>query len=105
MARIPIQAKLAACLSVPLLPLLVLTLVEVRTAASQAAEVRRETQLASAATGPSSIIVHVFDERSWAALELSGLQSTYETPVKGYDETRAATDHAIRRFRTDIESK
>jgi hypothetical protein len=60
MARTTIQAKLAACLSVPLLPLLVLSVIEVQDAAQETAEVRRETQLASTATGPSSIVAHLY---------------------------------------------
>jgi HAMP domain-containing protein len=105
MARIPIQAKLAACLSVPLLPLLVLSVIEVRDAARDTAEVRRETQLASTASGPSSIVGRLFDERSWAVLELTGLESSYEAPVTGYDETRQATDDAIEVFRAEVEAK
>ena len=105
MARIPIQAKLAACLSVPLLPLLALSVIEVQDAANETAHVRRETQLASTASGPSSIVGALFDERSWAVLELTGLETSYEAPLKGYDETRQATDDAIGVFRAEVEAK
>src|SRR5687768_13884182 len=90
--RLPISVKLAAALAVPLLPILILTLIEVRQAADEVTEVRSETRLATAATGPSSVVNALQDERSWAVIALTGLETTYDAPVVGYEATREATD-------------
>jgi signal transduction histidine kinase len=103
--RISIRAKLAASLSVPLIGLLSFSAIEVRRAASDAGEVRSETDLATAATGPAGIINRLQDERNWASVELTGLEDSYQVPVAGYDETRSVTDEAIRAFRDEVESK
>jgi signal transduction histidine kinase len=103
--RISIRAKLAASLSVPLIGLLSFSAVEVRGAASDAAEVRSETDLATAATGPAGIINRLQDERNWASVELTGVEDAYPVPVPGYEETRGVTDEAIRAFRDEVESK
>jgi signal transduction histidine kinase len=105
MKRMPIRTKVAAALSLPLLALLVFSALEVRRAAQGAAEVRDETALARAAVGPSGIISRLQDERTWAAVELVGLESQYEVLARGYGPTRKATDDAIRAFRADVTSK
>jgi signal transduction histidine kinase len=96
---------LAAALAVPLMALLLVTVVEMQAAAREAVEVRTETQLARSATGPGGFISRLQDERTWAALELNGLDATYEAPVAGYPETRSATDEALRAFRSDVGAK
>ncbi|HEY8544492.1 MAG TPA: ATP-binding protein [Acidimicrobiales bacterium] len=103
--RLPISAKLAAALAVPLIPVLVVTLLEVRQAAADADEVRDESRLATAATGPNSVVNALQDERSWAVLALTGLESQFDAPVEGYDATRQATDEAIVAFRESTEEQ
>ncbi|HEY8527679.1 MAG TPA: nitrate- and nitrite sensing domain-containing protein, partial [Acidimicrobiales bacterium] len=89
----------------PLVGLLVFSAMEVRQTVADANEVRSETDLATAATGPSGIIQMIQDERNWASIELTGLEDQYEIAVAGYDETRSATDRAIQAFREEVESK
>jgi len=103
--RLPIRVKLAAALAVPLLSILILTLIEVRQAADEAAEVRRETRLATAATGPSSLVNALQDERSWAVIALTGLETQYDAPVVGYEATREATDETLVAFRASTEAQ
>jgi signal transduction histidine kinase len=102
--RIPIRLKLAAASAVPLLGLLLLSAAEVRQAASETDRVRSDTELATSSTGPAGVISRVQDERSWAIVELSGLESAYPVAVTGYGPTRRASDEAIGAFRADVES-
>jgi hypothetical protein len=102
--RVPIRLKLAATLAVPLLALVVVGLAEVVDMAQEVSEVRGETQLARASTGPAGLITRLQDERTWATLELIGLQDSYAVPMAGYAETRDATDQARDAFRDQVES-
>ena len=104
MPRIPIRLKLAAASAAPLLGLLLLSAAEVRQAASETARVRRDTELATSSIGPAGVISRVQDERSWAIVELAGIESAYPVAVTGYGRTRRASDEAIRAFRADVES-
>jgi signal transduction histidine kinase len=103
--RIPIRVKVAATLALPLFALIVVSVFEVRQAAAEAAQVRQETQLAVAVTGPTGVITRLQDERTWASLELTDLTDTEGIPVRGYEETRGGTDAAIQEFRDEVASK
>jgi signal transduction histidine kinase len=92
-------------LAAPLLPLLVLTALEVRDIANEVSRVRDETRLASSATGPTGIVTQLQNERTWASLAMTGLEATMDVEVAGFDETRGATDAAIADFRADIEAE
>jgi signal transduction histidine kinase len=102
--RLPIRLKLAAASAAPLLGLLLFSAAEVRQAASETARVRRDAELATSSIGPAGVISRVQDERSWAIVELAGIESAYPVAVTGYGPTRRASDEAIRTFRADVES-
>ncbi|MGH2944014.1 MAG: M50 family metallopeptidase, partial [Solirubrobacteraceae bacterium] len=72
MRRVPIRLKLAAALSIPLLALAVVTVFEVLKAGHERDEVRSQTELAEAATGPSGLITALQNERTWPAVDLIG---------------------------------
>jgi hypothetical protein len=95
----------AAALTTPLLALLMLSVIEVRRAAEDAAHVRNETRLARAAVGPTGVISRLQDERTWATIDLVGMHDLYPVTAEGYDATRQATDAAIRDFRADTRAK
>ena len=100
MRRIPIRLKLAAALAVPLLALVVAVGVEVSAAAQRADEVSEQAALARAAVGPGGLITVLQNERSWAAVDLTGAQGLGITaPVESYPETRADTNEALENFR------
>jgi signal transduction histidine kinase len=102
--RIPIRLKLAAALSVPLLALAVVTALGVRSATTDRADVRGQTDLADAALGPEGVISALQNERSWAAVDLIG-QNAVNVPVEGYEETRAQTDRALRSLDESLSTK
>jgi len=103
--RVPIRAKVAAALFVPLLALLIFSAAEVQQAAHSTADVRNETTLAQASVGPAGIITSLQEERNWAALEGVGLQDQYPVAVRGFGPTRKKTDDAIDKFRDFVERK
>jgi len=91
----PIRHKVAAAMALPLLTFALVLGLEVREIGQGTEEVRRQTELAAAADGPSALLTHLQDERNWAAIELIG--QTEQTPllVEGYEETRRRTDEAV----------
>jgi signal transduction histidine kinase len=103
--RVPIRLKLAAALSIPLLALAVVTVFEVLKAGRERDEVRSQTQLAEAATGPSGLITALQNERTWPAVDLIGQSEQVTIPVPGYERTRGETDEALAQFREQIGSK
>ncbi|HET8620324.1 MAG TPA: nitrate- and nitrite sensing domain-containing protein [Acidimicrobiales bacterium] len=103
MRRVPIRLKLAAALAVPLVALCIMTSLEVRALGGEVDEVTAQAALARAAVGPNGLINHLQDERTWAAVELVGSNSLGVTaPVESYEETRQATDEAVRELREQI---
>jgi signal transduction histidine kinase len=101
--RIPIRTKLAGSLALPLLALVAIGVVEVRQAASAVSQVRLETDLARAIGGPAGLVTRLQDERTFASVELVGIDGEYPVPMAGYPETRSATDEAIRTFRAEVD--
>ena len=103
MRRVPIRLKLAAALAVPLVALCIVTSLEVRALGGEVDEVTAQAALARAAVGPNGLINRLQDERTWAAVELVGSSSLGVTaPVESYEETRQATDEAVRELRLQI---
>ncbi len=106
MRRVPIRTKLAVALSVPLLALAVTTALEVVNLDDQVEEIKNQTALARVAVGPSGLITHLQDERSYAAVKSVGSdQLGVVVPVKGYNRTRALTDRAVESVRAAIQAK
>jgi signal transduction histidine kinase len=103
--RIPIRRKLAAALAIPIAALLVVAGLEVLQSTRDAAEVKDQTDLATASVGPSGVISSLQDERNYASLWLLNQEKVVEVPVKSFDEAKQRTDAAIADFRSDVESK
>ncbi|HEU0042692.1 MAG TPA: nitrate- and nitrite sensing domain-containing protein, partial [Jiangellaceae bacterium] len=97
--------KLAAALAVPLVALAVVTFFEVARTSGAVRDVREQTALAKAAIGPAGLITTLQNERSWMAVEIVGWGEMAELPLKGYAETREATDAAIDTFRDEVEAE
>src|SRR5262245_14561098 len=103
--RVPIRMKLAAALAVPLFALAAVTFFEVARTSGAVAEIREQTALAKAAIGPAGLVTTLQNERSWASVELVGWGEMAQVPLKGYPETRDATNDAIDTFRSDVEAE
>lgn len=95
---VPIAWKLGAAMTLLLLAVVAVLGVEVADIRREAGTVRRQTQLASSADGPSRLLINLQNERSWAAVELIGQGDDAELIVEGYDETRGASDDALAGF-------
>jgi signal transduction histidine kinase len=102
--RAPIRLKLGVAVIVPLSALVAVTSLEVLATSDELDQVRQQTELALATSGPTGLITALQNERAWPAAELVGLDGL-TVPVDGYEETRAATDEAIAGFRADLEGK
>ena len=104
MRRIPIRAKLAAALSVPLVALFLLSGLEVVHLTAAVDEIETQTEIATAAVGPGGLISHLQNERTYAAVKSVGSDESLgvRVPVPGYDETRALTDESLRMVRREI---
>jgi signal transduction histidine kinase len=102
--RIPIRAKLAAALSVPLMALFMLSGLEVVNLTAEVDEIETQTEIATAAVGPGGLITHLQNERTFAAVKSVGSDESLgvRVPVQGYDETRALTDEALAMVREEL---
>jgi signal transduction histidine kinase len=102
--RIPIRAKLAAALSVPLVALFLLSGLEVVNLIAEVDEIETQTEIATAAVGPGGLITHLQNERTFAAVRSVGSDESLgvRVPVQGYDETRALTDEALAMVRDEL---
>jgi len=105
--RIPIRAKLAAALSVPLVALFMLSGLEVVNLTAEVDEIETQTQIATAAVGPGGLITHLQNERTYAAVKSVGSDVSLgvRVPVQGYDETRALTDESLGMVRREIAAR
>ncbi|HEX8803965.1 MAG TPA: nitrate- and nitrite sensing domain-containing protein, partial [Acidimicrobiales bacterium] len=105
MRRVPIRIKLAGALAVPLLALVVVTVLEVVKTAQDVHQIRSQTELAKASTGPAGLVTKLQNERTWPAVELIGNEDAVTVPTEGYEETRGQTDEALAAFRDEIRSR
>ena len=97
--------RLAVALGAQLIALLVVVVVEVASTSQEARQELDQTDLATAAVGPSGLMSALQDERNWAGIELVGQGELIVPEVSGYDKTRRLTDEAIAEFRTEVEQK
>jgi len=102
---VPIRVKLLGALAAPLVMLLVVLVVEGADTSREAREQLDQTELATAAVGPTGLMSALQDERNWAATALVGQEVTIDMPVEGYEGTRGVTDQAIAEFRNEVETK
>jgi signal transduction histidine kinase len=94
--------KLAGALAVPLVGLLAITVIEMRSISGEVGSVRTQVALARAAVGPGGLISVIQNERAWPALELTGAVDLLELPVEDYAQTRSQTDEAITTFEAEL---
>jgi hypothetical protein len=92
--RTSITLKLALTLAVPIVVLAFATTLGVRAASRERDEVRRQTELAGAAIGPSGLLTALQNERVWVLTDVFGFQDVSNTPVSSYDEAYGGTDAA-----------
>ena len=96
--RITIRWKLAVAMGVPSLALSLFVVFEIADQASDIGEVRRQSELATSADGPTGLFVALQNERNWTVTDLFGQGSIIDVQVAGYSETRADTDEALDGF-------
>ena len=92
--RIPIRAKVAGALAVPLLALVVAAGIGATANAEQAARVTRQADLATASIGHAGLISALQNERNQALIEMLGLSGRIALEVDDRKEARAQTDAA-----------
>src|SRR5262245_29467808 len=103
--RVSIRVKLAGALAVPLVALLIVSGLEVVRSLDRADKVRRQTDLATAAIGPSGLITALQNERNFTGLWLLGATDLVDLPVDDMTEARDATNAAREAFAAEIEAK
>jgi signal transduction histidine kinase len=85
-------------MGIPSLALSLFVVFEIADQASDIGEVRRQSELATSANGPTGLFVALQNERNWAVTDLFGQGSIIDVQVAGYPETRADTDDALDGF-------
>jgi signal transduction histidine kinase len=103
--RLPIKVKVAAALCVPLAFLLVVAVLEVERTTRDARLVREQTDLATAAIGPSGVITALQNERNFTGLWLLGSPDAIDLPVDTLAQARSETDASVAAFRDEVERK
>jgi signal transduction histidine kinase len=103
--RFPIKTKAAAVMAVPLAMLFLVAGLEVAQSARRVHEVRVQTDLATAAIGPSGLVTALQNERNYATMWMIGTESIVDLPVDSIDGSRRATDEALAAFSTEVERK
>lgn len=98
LVRVPISAKLAATLFIPLLTLVVLAGFQVQASRADAAAVREEAALVHAAMGPNGLATALHFERATASTTLIGVESLFELPYYTNEEAREPLDAALVEF-------
>ncbi|HEY8525629.1 MAG TPA: ATP-binding protein [Acidimicrobiales bacterium] len=103
--RLPIKIKTAIALSVPLGMMVAVAGLEVVQSSREVREMREQTDLATAAIGPSGLITAIQNERNFTGLWLLGSETLVNLPVNDMEQARAATDQAYRAFRDEVARK
>lgn len=92
--RIPIRAKVAGALALPLVGLVAAVAIGVSASDSVGRDVTRQTELVSASVGPAGLIGALQDERNLALTAMLGLDGALPLEVDDPDAARRATDAA-----------
>ncbi|MGH9232569.1 MAG: HAMP domain-containing protein, partial [Acidimicrobiales bacterium] len=103
MRRVPIRMKLAGALAVPLLALVVVTSLEVASAAEQATDVHAEAALARLALGPTGVLSALEWERNAAGIYMLGQEDEFVLEFEDPVEAAGLTDEAVTAFRGAVE--
>src|SRR5262245_9303902 len=100
--RIPIRAKVAGALAVPLIALMIFAGIGVSTNAEAASQVTRQAWLATASIGHAGLISALQNERNQALIEMLGLQGRIALEVNDRTDARQQTDAAHTTLHHDI---
>ncbi len=100
--RIPIRAKVAGALAVPLIALTVATGIGVSTNARHADEVSRQAELAKASIGHAGLVGTLQDERNLAVVNLLVAPDWPDLDLPDVASTRALTDEATVELRDSL---
>ena len=92
--RIPIRAKVAGALAVPLVALVVGAAMGVSANAGHASEVMRQAELATASIGQAGLVSALQSERNLALLDMLGLSGHIQLDAADVGSARDATDAA-----------
>jgi signal transduction histidine kinase len=92
--RIPIRAKVAGALALPLVGLVAAVIIGVSAINSVSESISRQTGLASASVGHAGLIGALQDERNQALIEMLGLGNALVLEVPDTPSARARTDAA-----------
>jgi signal transduction histidine kinase len=93
--RIPIRAKVAGAVAVPLVALAVAAWVGVSANAAQASRVADQAELATASIGHAGLISALQNERNQALIQMLGLSGRIALEVDDLDAARDQTDAAF----------
>jgi HAMP domain-containing protein len=93
--RIPIRAKVAGAVAVPLVALVAAAWIGVSTNAAEATRVADQAELATASIGHAGLISALQNERNQALIQTLGLSGRIALEVDDIDEARAQTDAAF----------
>lgn len=100
--RIPIRAKVAGALTVPLVGLVAAGAMGVSATTAQAREVTRQAELATASIGHAGLIGALQDERNLAVLEMHGVADGFLLEVGDTATARRLTDEAATTLQRSI---
>jgi signal transduction histidine kinase len=100
--RVPIRLKLTAALVIPLIGLLTVTWLEVRSISEEVADVKARAALAEASLGPSSLLTALQQERAAAAVYMIGQEQNFALEMD-YPEAREFVDAARAKTRRWVE--
>jgi signal transduction histidine kinase len=93
--RIPIRAKVAGAVAVPLVALVVAAWAGVSTNAAQASRVADQADLAAASIGHAGLISALQNERNQALIQMLGLSGRIQLEVDERQDARDQTDAAF----------
>jgi signal transduction histidine kinase len=103
--RIPIRVRTAATLTIPLVMLLVVAGIEVTRSGRERADVREQSDLATASIGPAGAINALMSERNYTSLWLFGVEGTIDLPVEDTEDARRRTDESLAAFEAEVRAK
>jgi signal transduction histidine kinase len=103
--RIPIRVRTAAALTIPLVMLLVVAGIEVTRSGRERADVREQSDLATASIGPAGAINALMSERNYTSLWLFGVEGTIDLPVEDTEDARRRTDESLAAFEAEVRAK
>jgi signal transduction histidine kinase len=99
--RFPIRQKLATALAVPLVALLVVAVYEALKTQSEAQDIDRQADLATASLGSGSLPSLLENERNGAALYLLNFEGSVNS-VPTFAESTGPTDEALAEFEAEV---